>query len=132
METNICSRNWLRKYFANERCLRYDASFVVITQPPRKVLTVVEFPEFIEGSIETTVNDEWVSQYFKKIVRECGMNDRIYFHSLRHSFASNLVQRCASIYVIKELLGHSDIQTTQIYSHLQKDNLVNVVSLLDL
>jgi site-specific recombinase XerD len=82
--------------------------------------------------LNVKMDDEWVSQSFKKIVRECEMNDRIHFHSLRHSFASNLIQRGASIYVIKELLGHSDIQTTQIYSHLQKENLVNAVNLLDL
>jgi len=75
-------------------------------------------------------NEDYVSKSFKKAVRAAQLDDAIHFHTLRHSFASNLVQRGASIYVVKELLGHGDISTTQIYSHLQKENLVNAVNLL--
>ncbi|OGU85860.1 MAG: hypothetical protein A2279_07270 [Stygiobacter sp. RIFOXYA12_FULL_38_9] len=50
---------------------------------------------------------------------------------MRHSFASNLAQRGVSIYTIKELLGHSSITTTQIYSHLNMDSLREAVNKLD-
>ena len=59
------------------------------------------------------------------------MNDRIHFHSLRHSAASNMVQAGVSLYVVKEILGHEDLSTTQIYSHLQKENLISAVKTLD-
>ncbi len=55
----------------------------------------------------------------------------IHFHSLRHSFASNLAQKGVSLYVIKELLGHSSITTTEIYSHLNMDSLREAVGKLD-
>ncbi|MBK7380318.1 MAG: tyrosine-type recombinase/integrase [Ignavibacteriales bacterium] len=55
---------------------------------------------------------------------------QIHLHTLRHSFASNLVQKGASLYVVKELLGHEDIKTTQIYSHLTKSSLSNAIQLL--
>jgi site-specific recombinase XerD len=77
------------------------------------------------------LNQEWVSKDFKKAVRKSKLDERIHFHTLRHSFASNLVQKGASIYVVKELMGHSDISTTQIYSHLRKENLVDAIRLLD-
>jgi len=47
-----------------------------------------------------------------------------------HSFALALVQRGVSLYVVKELLGHEDLKTTQIYSHLKSENLYNAVNLL--
>ncbi len=47
-----------------------------------------------------------------------------------YRFASNLVQRGVSLYAVKELLGHENIKTTQIYSHLQRDNLSQAVNIL--
>lgn len=76
------------------------------------------------------LNEDFVSKQFKKAVRAATLNDKIHFHSLRHSFASALVQRGISLYAVKELLGHGNIKTTQIYSHLQKDNLMEAVNLL--
>ena len=75
-------------------------------------------------------NADFVSKKFKKGVLATGLNRDIHFHTLRHSFASNLVQRGASLYVVKELMGHSDISTTQIYSHLNKESLITAIKLL--
>ena len=76
------------------------------------------------------LNGEFISKQFKKAVRSAELNDDIHFHSLRHSFASNLVQRGVSLYVVKELLGHEDIKTTQVYSHLTQDSLSMAVNFL--
>ena len=76
------------------------------------------------------LNEDFVSKKFKKAVRSAGLNDEIHFHTLRHSFASLLVQKDVSLYVVKELLGHEDLSTTQIYSHLQNQNLFDAVKML--
>jgi len=76
------------------------------------------------------LNGEFISKQFKEAVRAADLNDDIHFHSLRHSFASNLVQRGVNLYVVKELLGHENIKTTQIYSHLTQSSLSNAVCLL--
>jgi len=76
------------------------------------------------------LHQETISKQFKEAVRTSNLNEKIHFHSLRHSFASLLVQRGVSLYVVKELLGHGDLATTQIYSHLQKDNLTDAINLL--
>ena len=76
------------------------------------------------------LNESYVSKNFKRAVRNAGLDERIHFHTLRHSFASNLVQNGISLYIVKELLGHENITTTQIYSHLSKDNLFQAIHLL--
>jgi site-specific recombinase XerD len=73
---------------------------------------------------------DFVSKQFKKIVRKSNLNEKIHFHSLRHSFASLLAQKGVSLYIIKELLGHEDLTTTQIYSHLQQQNLKEAINML--
>ena len=75
-------------------------------------------------------NEDFISKQFKKAVRAAKQNDQIHLHTLRHSFASNLVQKGASLYVVKELLGHEDIKTTQIYSHLTQSSLSSAIYLL--
>ncbi|MCL5027975.1 MAG: tyrosine-type recombinase/integrase, partial [Bacteroidetes bacterium] len=76
------------------------------------------------------LHQETISKQFKDAVRKSNLNEKIHFHSLRHSFASLLAQKGVSLYIIKELLGHEDLATTQIYSHLQQQNLRDAVNLL--
>jgi integrase/recombinase XerC len=57
------------------------------------------------------------------------LSNEIHFHTLRHSFASYLAIQGVSLYVVKELLGHKDISTTQIYAHLSKDSLKKAIEL---
>jgi site-specific recombinase XerD len=60
-----------------------------------------------------------------------GIQKDVSFHSLRHSFATHLLEKGIDIRYIKELLGHFDIRTTERYLHVRRDQLVNIVSPLD-
>lgn len=70
---------------------------------------------------------DYYSRIFKKACRSAKMDESIHFHTLRHSFASHLAQKGVSLYIIKELLGHSSIQTTEIYAHLNLATLKEAI-----
>jgi len=71
-----------------------------------------------------------VQNNFRKYIKEASLNPKLNFHSLRHTFASWLVQRGVSIYEVSKLLGHSDIKITQVYAHLGEQDLRNSVDKL--
>ena len=85
---------------------------------------------FCKGNGEKFTGD-YFSKRFKRACIAAGMDKSVHFHSLRHSFASNLAQQGVSLYVIKELLGHSSVSTTEIYSHLNLETLKEAISVLD-
>jgi len=69
---------------------------------------------------------------FKGALEKCGIPKRATIHTLRHSFATHLIEQGYDIRTVQELLGHEDVNTTMIYTHVAQRRSLGVISPLDI
>ncbi len=78
------------------------------------------------GMLKTKLRDKLID-----IAKQAEIPDLTKVHTLRHTFASHLVMKGVDLPTVKNLMGHSDIQTTMIYAHLAPDHLADAVDKLE-
>tara|TARA_R110002126_G_scaffold92507_5_gene219532 strand:- start:1160 stop:2365 length:1206 start_codon:yes stop_codon:yes gene_type:complete len=90
-------------------------------------LSLVKFPHIFEGSFTR----EHINRELKEIAITLGINKRVYFHSSRHTFATNFLISGGNVVNLRKLLGHSKIDETMIYVHIVESITDTQVDLLD-
>ncbi|MEA2054997.1 MAG: tyrosine-type recombinase/integrase [Candidatus Thermoplasmatota archaeon] len=75
-------------------------------------------------------NKRTIQQIVNRSAKKAGIEKKVTPHTLRHSFATHLLEAGADIRYIQQLLGHKNLQTTQIYTHVANKDIKNLASLL--
>lgn len=81
--------------------------------------------------ITEPISTSHIQRTFAKLVEESGAHGDVRVHTLRHCFATHLLEQGTSIFYIMHLLGHSNIQTTMVYLHMRELSSLSIRSPLD-
>lgn len=83
-------------------------------------------PELFLSNRGERLTRERIRQIIRKRAAAAGLSERVYPHIMRHSFATHLLENGADLRVIQDMLGHADLATTQIYTHVEAKRLVGL------
>ena len=103
--------DWLQRYFKTSRIA---------------LLKENESPYVFLNDRGHQITRQGIWKIIKKLVLNAGITKDVSPHTLRHSFATHILENGADLRIVQELLGHADISTTQIYTHISKKRLSEV------
>jgi integrase/recombinase XerD len=105
---------WIKRYLAESR-----SKLAVRKKSP----SAVQAPQLFLSSRGTALSRKTIWHLIKKYARLAGIKKTITPHTLRHSFATHLLDGGGDIRAIQEMLGHASVSTTQIYTHMDSGRL---------
>jgi site-specific recombinase XerD len=77
------------------------------------------------------IQESGLQKAIKTASKNAGINKNVTSHTFRHSFATHMLEDGINIRVVQDLMGHADVKTTEIYTHVMEKDINAVVSPLD-
>ena len=114
--TIIGKGNKQRLCFLDERAMQYIKEYLEVRTDQRA-------PLFMSHQIKERITPSIVQMIFRHATSKMGFDKPIHPHMLRHSFATNLLRNNTNLYYVSKFLGHSSVQTTQVYTHYTDEDL---------
>ena len=104
----------------------YAAKALAKWQKVRGAFAGFEVPHIFVSNRGTPISVRTIQSRIRHWARKQGLPQQVYPHLLRHSFASHMLESSGDLRAVQELLGHADISTTQVYTHLDFQHLAKV------
>lgn len=116
---------------SKERIVFYNlnvkrAMELYLSDARRKLLKNKESEYLFINKNGNKLSDRYVREIINKVVRKCSIDYNISPHTLRHTFATDMLNNGADLVSVKELLGHSSLNTTSIYTHVTNEQVKRV------
>ena len=114
-----------------------DRIFIISNILKRDLIAYKEEYGFSDNGFIFAVNGRkmsprWIQHAIKMSAERAGIDKDVHVHTLRHSFATHLLENGVDIRKIQKLLGHSNLQTTQIYTQVSSEEIKKIKSPLDM
>lgn len=116
------AKHWLKKYIG----MRNDMDIALFIRHDRAANSTAKDKKTQAQSSSIGLTPRSVQRLVKKYAKVAGVTKKITVHSLRHSFATDLLSSGAGMRAVQELLGHKNITTTQIYTHVTDQHLKEI------
>jgi site-specific recombinase XerD len=84
-----------------------------------------------EGLTRDAISESSVEAIFKQALKKSKVQKQVGIHSLRHAFATHMLEQGVSLLIIQQMMGHKSLKTTSLYLHVQQQSIQAVQSPLD-
>ncbi|MFB6182346.1 MAG: tyrosine-type recombinase/integrase [Candidatus Magasanikbacteria bacterium] len=112
-----------RTVYLSKRCLKWIKSYLK-TQDDESEALFIRYRGPKNSSLRLTTRS--IENIVKKHAKKAGLPNYVVPHTLRHSFATNLLRQGVDLRVVQEFLGHKNVSTTEIYTHITNKKLKDV------
>ena len=109
-----------------ERYVLYGSKFEELYNKYKSVFTINNDNYLLLSNNNRKLDESSIRKILYKVALKAGLNKHIYPHMLRHTYATHMLNNGAELLSVKELLGHKNISTTGIYTHVTNDRLRKV------